>query len=112
MANNRGEYRKHVPDYLLITNDGPVVVDVKPLAHLNKPVVARTFAWTRVAVESRGWRYDVLTEPSPNRLANVRFLAGFRRSEYFRRELTDRMSSPDLLGMTVGDAIRSQPCWA
>ncbi len=111
VANVDGKYRKHVPDYLLITNDGPVVVDVKPLARLNKPVVVRTFAWTRAAVESRGWRYDVSTEPPPNRLANVRFLAGYRRSEHFQGELIARMSSSDLLGMTVGEAIRSQRRW-
>ena len=39
-----GKQRKHIPDHLLITNDGPVVVDVKPRRHLTKPVVVRTFA--------------------------------------------------------------------
>ena len=39
-----GKQRKHSPDHLLITNDGPVVVDVKPRRHLTKPVVVRTFA--------------------------------------------------------------------
>ena len=41
-----GKQRNHIPDYLLITKDGPVVVDVKPRRHLTKPVVVRTFAWT------------------------------------------------------------------
>lgn len=111
VANVVGKQRKHVPDYLLITNDGPVVVDVKPFRHLTKPVVARTFAWTRGAVESRGWRYDVCSEPPPIHLGNVRFLAGYRRSRLFESELIDRMSSSDLVGTTVGEAIRSQSRW-
>jgi hypothetical protein len=50
-ARGDGKHRKHVPDHLLITDDGPVVVDVKTLRHLAKPVVVQTFAWTRAAVE-------------------------------------------------------------
>jgi TnsA endonuclease-like protein len=68
--------RRHIPDYLLITDSGPVVVDVKPPDQVLKPVVAQTFSWTRDVVESRGWTYEVCTGPSPVRLANVQFLAG------------------------------------
>jgi hypothetical protein len=32
--------RKHVPDYLLLTGEGPVVVDVKPRARLSRPDVS------------------------------------------------------------------------
>ncbi|MFG2557393.1 TnsA-like heteromeric transposase endonuclease subunit [Streptomyces sp. NPDC048496] len=32
-----GEVRKHTPDYLLLTDDGPLVVDVKPRHRLEKP---------------------------------------------------------------------------
>ena len=35
--------RKHIPDYLLITDTGPVVVDVKPAQRLADPKVAFTF---------------------------------------------------------------------
>lgn len=34
--------RKHVPDYLLLTNEGPVVVDVKPRSQLDEPKVRLT----------------------------------------------------------------------
>src|SRR5699024_8895744 len=40
---------KHIPDFLLITDRGPKVVDVKPARRLAKPEVASTFAWTRSA---------------------------------------------------------------
>ena len=55
--------RKHIPDYLLIKDTGPVVVDVKPARRLADPKVASTFEWTREIVEARGWRYEVATEP-------------------------------------------------
>jgi hypothetical protein len=44
-----------VLDYFLVTDHGPVVVDVKPEHLLAKPTVAYTFAWTRRLVEARGW---------------------------------------------------------
>ncbi|WP_328867565.1 TnsA endonuclease N-terminal domain-containing protein [Streptomyces sp. NBC_00304] len=66
-----GKVRKHIPDYLLLTDDGPVVVDVKPRHRLEKPEVAFTFAWTQEAVTSRGWQYEVWSEPDPHVLENV-----------------------------------------
>jgi hypothetical protein len=71
--------RKHVPDFLLITERGPVVVDVKPLARLANPRVRFTLGWTRKLVERRGWCYEVWREPPATELGNIRFLAGFRR---------------------------------
>jgi hypothetical protein len=60
-----GVPRKHIPDYLLLTGSGPVVVDVKPRRRLARPEVAQTFGWTRTLVEARGWRYEVRCEPPP-----------------------------------------------
>lgn len=37
--------RKHVPDYLLLTDAGPVVVDVKPRSQFDKPKVKFTLDW-------------------------------------------------------------------
>ncbi|WP_326814267.1 hypothetical protein OIE70_31075 [Streptomyces sp. NBC_01744] len=39
-----GQARKHIPDYISTTDQGPVVVDVKPHCRLSTPVVAFTFA--------------------------------------------------------------------
>jgi hypothetical protein len=47
------ESRKHIPDYLLITDTGPVVVDMKTARRLADPKVAFTFGWTRELVEAR-----------------------------------------------------------
>ncbi len=54
-----GRMHRHVPDYLLLTDSTPIVVDVKPRRRASAPAIARTLAWTRHAVESRGWRYEV-----------------------------------------------------
>ncbi|GFH39229.1 TnsA-like heteromeric transposase endonuclease subunit [Streptomyces pacificus] len=78
-----GVLRRHIPDYLMATTAGPLVVDVKPRHRAAKPEHAFTFAWTREAVESRGWHYEVWSEPPDAELANVRFLAGYRRDWLF-----------------------------
>lgn len=76
--------RRHVPDYLLRYADGHLcVVDVKSRSRLASPKVAAQFAWTRAAVERRGWEYRVESEVDPVLLRNVRFLAGFRRPFQF-----------------------------
>ncbi|MCY0947842.1 TnsA-like heteromeric transposase endonuclease subunit [Streptomyces antarcticus] len=84
-----GVLRRHIPDYLLATAVGPLVVDVKPRHRAVKPEHAFTFAWTREAVESRGWRYEVWSEPPEAELANVRFLAGYRRDWLFEWDLLE-----------------------
>lgn len=101
--------RKHIPDYLLITDAGPVVVDVKPARRLADPKVAFTFEWTRELVEARGWRYEVATEPAAVELTNVRFLAGYRREWLFRPEFLAQVREKNLDGTRLGDAFRCLP---
>lgn len=101
--------RKHVPDFLLVTNTGPVVVDVKPARRLADPEVAFTFEWTRELVEAKGWRYEVATEPIAAELQNVRFLSGYRRNWLFRSELLTRVRGKDLDGLTLADALKCLP---
>jgi hypothetical protein len=68
----------------LVHRDGGVtVVDVKPRARLSRPAVAEALAWSRGAIAGRGWGYEVWSEPDPQLLANVRFLAAYRRPEMF-----------------------------
>lgn len=101
--------RKHIPDYLLITDTGPVVVDVKPARRLSDPKVDLTFAWTRELVEARGWRYEVATEPDAVELENIRFLAGYRRDWLFRRELLAQVREKNLDGSLLADALKCLP---
>ncbi len=106
-----GVARKHIPDYLLLTGTGPVVVDVKPRHRLARPDVALTFGWTRALVEARGWRYDVRCEPPAARLENVRFLAGYRRDWLFDPGLLARLRAADLDGASLGEAFGCLPGW-
>ena len=104
-----GAMRKHIPDYLLLTNAVPLVVDVKPQSWLGKPLNVITFAWTRELVESRGWRYEVWSEPPQAELENVRFLAGYRRDWLFDQDVLAELRAADLDGATLGQAFRSLP---
>ena len=97
--------RRHVPDFLLIDEQGPVVVDVKPLARLSNPKVYFTLDWTRKLVESRGWRYEVWSEPPATELGNIRFLAGFRNPRCFDDKLVESIRQHELVGRTLGEAL-------
>ena len=74
-ARIHGKVRRHIPDYWLLTSDGPIVVDVKPAKRLSDPVVQATFEWTRDLVESIGWRFEIASEQPEVMLENVRFLS-------------------------------------
>ena len=102
-----GVLRRHIPDYLLFTGAGPLVVDVKPRHRVVKPENAFTFAWTRQVAESRGWRYEVWSEPPRAELENVRFLAGYRRDWLFDHKLLAELRYADLDGVTLAAACRS-----
>lgn len=106
-----GVTRRHVPDYLLLTDAGPVVVDVKPAHRLDRSEVAATLAWTRTAVEGRGWRFEVRTEPPPVRLENLRFLAGYRRDWLFDPVLLAELRAADLHGVRLGAAFGCLPAY-
>jgi hypothetical protein len=99
--------RKHVPDFLLVTEEGLVIVDVKPSARLSNPKIRFTLDWTRKLVEGRGWRYEVWCEPPAMELGNLRFLAGFRNPACFDAAFLDEIRQRDLPGCTLGDALNA-----
>ncbi|WP_371551406.1 TnsA-like heteromeric transposase endonuclease subunit [Streptomyces sp. NBC_00554] len=75
-----GHWRRHVPDFLMLREkDVPLVVDVKPRHLLTRPKVNFALGWAREVVLSRGWDFEVWSEPPETELANLRFLAGYRR---------------------------------
>jgi hypothetical protein len=100
-----GRVKRHVPDFLLSTDTGPVVVDVKPRDQLTAPAVARTLSWTRAVIESRGWQYEIASEPPVAELENVRFLAGYRRQQLVDEKLVEQLRGVDLDGTTFMDAV-------
>ena len=109
--NVAGAGRKHVPDFFLVTNTGPVVVDVKPASKVSEPKVSGTLGWTRSAVEGRGWTYEVWTEPPSVELRNMRFLAGFRRSAHFDDRLLCELRAAGLDNLSLGEAGRRISGW-
>jgi len=106
-----GQLRRHVPDFLLVTDTGPIVVDVKPRQYLSKKETAFTLAWCRAALEDRGWEYEVWPEPPEAELANLRLLAGYRREWLFDRGLLDALIAADLDGACLRDVPAVVASW-
>jgi hypothetical protein len=101
-----GQVRRHIPDFLLITDTGAVVVDVKPQHRLADPKVSSTFAWTRTVVNAQGWRYEVASEPPVVELANIQFLAGYRRQHHIDEALVHRVRAAGIDGATLAEAMK------
>ncbi len=98
-----GRVRRHVPDFLLVHADQTVrVVNVKPAARLADPAVAEALAWPGELFEARGWGHEIWTGTDPVFLANVRFLAGYRRPGMPPDDVTD----------AVLDEVRPGECLA
>jgi len=101
-----GQIRRHIPDYLWGSDDGPVVVDVVRKDRMTQSKIASMCAWTEAVVESLGWSYLVVNEPSEIRLGNVRFLSGYRRGWLINPDVLAgmRSSSGQFAGMSIADA--------
>ncbi len=96
-----GRLRRHVPDFLPVHADGSAgVVNVKPAGKLADPDVVEALDWPRRLIENHGWQYQVWNGDDPVYLANVRFLAGYRRPGLLAEELVDE----------VLDAVRPGDC--
>jgi hypothetical protein len=94
---------RHIPDYLLLRDGGPVVVDVVRAARLDDPKIASLCAWTKQVVESLGWSYEVISEQPPVVLGNVRFLAGYRRQRFVEPDVVAylRSCATNLAGVRI-----------
>ena len=75
-----GQTFRHVPDFLVWRAGGGVtVVDVKRAEQAGASRNQRAFESTEVACQHLGWGFEVRTEPDDTYLANVKWLAGYRR---------------------------------
>jgi hypothetical protein len=80
--------RRHVPDFLLRRVDGSVlIVNVKPAEQLDVVAVAEALAWAGCVFRERGWEHEVWSGADAQLLANVRFLAGYRRAALIEAEV-------------------------
>jgi hypothetical protein len=58
-----------IPDYLVLGEEEPLVIDVTRKARMDNPKYARLFGLTRRIVESRGWKYERADRPTGARAA-------------------------------------------
>ena len=99
-----GRLRRHVPDLLLVSVDGAVtVVDVKPASRLALPKVREVFDWTERLCALRGGSFEAWCGADAQVLANVTFLAGFRRRSVVREELIGAVLAVAAQTVTVGE---------
>ena len=97
--------RRHVPDFLLRRVDGSVViVNVKPASQLQEERVAEALAWAGRVFRERGWEHEVWSGADAQLLANVRFLAGYRRGALFERTIDAAAGLPAAGLLTVAQA--------
>lgn len=76
-----GLCHQHVPDILLQHIDAKLtLIDVKSVEQLAKPDVVAQLDWTRGLCDRFGIGYEVWSGGDPTLLANMRFLAGYRRA--------------------------------
>jgi len=95
--------RRHVPDFLLVDVDGIVtIVNVKPAERLARPKVKEALGWAAGLFESRGWRCEVWAGTDPVAMANVRFLAGYRRQTLLDGALVRLAGDAALDGDSIG----------
>ena len=105
---DKGRLRRHVPDLLLVDATGLVtVVDVKPAARLELPKVREVFDWTGRLCALRGWSFEVWSGADARLLANVVFLAGFRRASVVRGDLFGAVLAVVVRPVTVGEVERA-----
>src|SRR5699024_8816809 len=103
--------RSHVPDILLVYDDGRVtLVDVKPTRLLDRPQVRAQFDWTRKLCRDKGWDYEVFSGTDPVVLRNIRALALGRRPGRIDQSVLERARRSVRDGAsTVGDVLACKP---
>jgi hypothetical protein len=100
-----GRRRRHVPDFLVIDSDGlATVVNVKPTSHLDDPKVTDALGWAGKMFAERGWRHIVWTGAPATTLANVRFLAAYRRGDRVNAEAVGEIRRRVTAPVSVGEA--------
>ena len=72
--------KRHIPDFLVWLEGGHrLLVNVKPRKYVDRPLNQRSFQACTELCETLGWSYTTLSEPDPVFLANLNWLAGYRR---------------------------------
>jgi hypothetical protein len=109
-----GQDRSWVPDFLLALDDGSLVlVEVKPAIRAATPAIAGRLAFFGAVVSGCGLRFEVRSEPDPVLLANVVFLAGYRRRGDFDSSILEAVSEAVIRGVMLMANLESSlaTCW-
>jgi hypothetical protein len=106
-----GRRRSHAPDFFARLTDGTgLVVDVRPAGRV-RPRDAAAFAATERACAAVGWQFRLVHEPDPVRMANLRWLAGYRHPRCLRTDVA--ASAPTVFATPVplmsGAALLGDP---
>ena len=98
-----GQARRHVPDFLLVHADNSVrVVNVKPAERLADPRIAAALAWPGQLFRAQGWEHEIWSGADPVLLADLRFLAGYRRPGLLPEGLLEEVLAAVRPGDTIG----------
>lgn len=99
-----------MPDFFLVRADETaLLVNVKPAARLADPAVAGALEWPGRLAREHGWDYEVWSGADPVFLANVRFLAGYRRPWLLPAGLADAVLAAFRPGDTLA-ALAGRTC--
>ena len=106
-----GQVRRHVPDFFLLrAGHSALLVNVKPAGQLADPEVAEALEWPGRLAREHGWDYEIWTGADPVYLANLRFLAGYRRPWLVPAGMTDAVLAAFRPGDTFG-ALAGRAGW-
>lgn len=99
--------RRHVPDFLVVDAAGGVtVVDVKAASRRDDVEVRALMDWTRRTAALRGWGFEEWYGAPRTLLANVSFLAGYRRGRVVDGSLIPSVLAAASAGASIGDIER------
>jgi hypothetical protein len=100
----------HTPDLFVRRGDGGgLLLDVKNPDEITKPDVARQARRTAVACERIGWQYRMVGEPELQPMANIAWLAGFRRPLHAGTDLVAPLLALAARPVSLAEMLSFQP---
>ena len=96
----------HVPDLFVRRSDNTAsVIDVKGALAADREDNQLVFALTKCVCSDAGLDYQVATEPDPVVLANVTWLAGYRRTVPYTSDATQALLDASADGATIATIV-------
>ncbi|MER7468867.1 TnsA-like heteromeric transposase endonuclease subunit [Streptomyces sp. NPDC097981] len=105
-----GRWRRHTPDYLVVSDDGVFVVDVRP-AELIKSEDEESFAAAHELSLACGWRYVVAAGWLPHVQASLDAMYARRRPMSDLLNLRPGLLAAAEQGLTFGEAANESQFW-